>query len=74
MAVQIVMDRTGDTRHEFDSTDAKALALAETRFRELTGKGFRAVALGRDGGPGRLLRKFDREVEQTLFIPQLQGG
>jgi hypothetical protein len=74
MAVQIVMDRTGDTRHEFDSTDQKALGLAEERFRQLTGKGFRAVALGRDGGQGRLLRKFDREVEQTLFIPQLQGG
>lgn len=74
MAVQIVMDRTGDTRHEFDSTDLKDVALAEERFRELTGKGFRAVALGRDGGPGQLMRKFDREVEQTLFIPQLQGG
>ena len=74
MAVQIVMDRTGDTRHEFDSTDSRAVALAEERFRELTGKGFRAVALGRDGEPGKLLRKFDREAEQTLFIPQLQGG
>jgi hypothetical protein len=74
MAVQIVMDRTGDTRHEFDTTDSKALALAEARFHELTGKGFRAVALGRDGGPGKLVRKFDPQVEQTLFIPQLQGG
>jgi hypothetical protein len=74
MAVQIVMDRSGDTRHEFDTADAKAVALAETRFKELTGKGFRAVALGKDGGPGRVLGKFDREVEQTLFIPQLQGG
>ncbi len=74
MAVQIVMDRTGDTRHEFDSADFKALALAEERFHELTGKGFRAVALGRDGGPGKLVRKFDPQVEQTLFIPQLQGG
>ena len=46
MAVQIVMDRTGDTRHEFDNADSKALALAEARFHELTGKGFRAVALG----------------------------
>ena len=36
MAVQIVMDRTGDTRHEFDSTDQKALGLAEERFRQLT--------------------------------------
>jgi hypothetical protein len=74
MAVQIVMDRTGDTRHEFDNADSRAVALAEERFRDLTGKGFRAVALGRDGGPGKLVRKFDPQVEQTLFIPQLQGG
>jgi hypothetical protein len=74
MALQIVMDRTGDTRHEFDAADAQGVALAEERFRQLTGKGFRAVALGRDGTPGRLLGKFDPTVEQTLFIPQLQGG
>jgi hypothetical protein len=68
------MDRSGDTRHEFDVTDARAVALAEKRFRELTGKGFRAVALAKDDGPGRVIGKFDPEVEQTLFIPQLQGG
>ena len=74
MAVHIVMDRSGDTRHEFDIADTKGVALAEARFRELTGKGFRAVALGKDGAPGEVIGKFDREVEQTLFIPQLQGG
>jgi hypothetical protein len=74
MGVQIVMDRSGDTRHEFDMADARSVGLAEKRFRELTGKGFRAVALAKDGGPGRLLGKFDPQVEQTLFIPQLQGG
>ena len=74
MGVQIVMDRSGDTRHEFDGADAKAVALAERRFRELTGKGFRAVALAKAGGPGRVLGRFDPQEEQTLFIPQLQGG
>jgi hypothetical protein len=74
MAIQIVMDRTGDTRHEFDVADSKAVALAEERFRQLTGKGFRAVELGSDGAPGKLLGKFDPNVEETLFIPQLQGG
>jgi len=74
MGVQIVLDRSGDTRHEFDKADPKRVALAEERFRELTGKGFRAVALGKDGAPGELMRNFDPEVEQTLFIPQLQGG
>src|SRR5215471_19554632 len=37
MARQIVMDTTGDTRHEFDPADPAALAEAERRFKELTG-------------------------------------
>lgn len=74
MSVQIVMDRSGDTRHEFDPADVTAVTDAEQRFRELTGRGFRAVALGKDGNRGKLLRQFDPTVEQTLFIPQLQGG
>jgi hypothetical protein len=72
--VHIVMNRFGDTRHEFDVADAQAVSLAEERFRQLTGSGFRAAALSSDGGPGKLLNKFDRETEQTLFVPHLQGG
>jgi hypothetical protein len=76
MSIQIVMDDSGDTRHQFDVADREALESAEVRFRELTGQGYRAVAL--DGrakpGEGRLLHRFDPSVEQTLFIPQLQGG
>jgi len=74
MHLQIVMDASGDTRHEFDPTEPSSLAAAEARFQELTGKGFRAVALGKDGAPGELIRKFDHRAEQTLFMPQLQGG
>jgi hypothetical protein len=68
------MGRAGDTRHEFDKGDAMAVAVAEARFRKLTGKGFRAVAQTKNGRPGQLMRDFDPEVEQTLFLPQLQGG
>jgi hypothetical protein len=74
MGIQIVMDRNGDTRHAFDVSDATALAAAEERFRELTGYGFSAVELGKDGEPGKLIRAFDPTVAETLFIPQLQGG
>ena len=49
MHIQIIMDRTGDSRHEFDPDDISALACAETRFRDLTARGFRAVALGKQG-------------------------
>jgi hypothetical protein len=74
MNVQIVMDHSGDTRHEFDPANAEDVLRAKERFRQLTNNGFRAVALGKDGGPGTLLRQFDVEAERTLFIPRLQGG
>ena len=73
MKTHIIMDRRGDTRHEFDAACPLALAEAEARFRDLTGRGFRAVALGKDGN-NVLMRGFDPAVEQTLFIPQLVGG
>jgi hypothetical protein len=73
MAIQIVMDRTGDTRHEFNPADAVAIAAAEARFMELTGAGFTAAA--RTGeGRSELLRVFDPSVEETIFFPRLQGG
>jgi hypothetical protein len=74
MHTQIVMDHNGDSRHEFDPDDVVSRAGAEERFRDLSADGFRAVALGRDGQPGTLLRNFDPSVRETLFIPQLEGG
>ena len=49
MATQIVMDRTGDTRHNFDAKNADALLKAEERFRELTGAGFTAAVRSSSG-------------------------
>ena len=74
MNIQIVMNGSGDTRHEFDVADAKALRRAEARFRELTGRGFRAVALGENGEPNALMREFEPQVKRSLFVPQLEGG
>jgi hypothetical protein len=73
MATQIVMDNTGDTKHQFDLADDSAVAEAERRFRELTGAGFTAAKRLGDGKTA-VLRTFDPTAEQTLFIPRLQGG
>jgi hypothetical protein len=73
MATQIVMDHTGDTRHQFDPADVSAVAEAERRFNELSGAGFTAaVRLGE--GKCEILKSFDPTAEETLFIPRLQGG
>jgi Na+-transporting NADH:ubiquinone oxidoreductase subunit NqrA len=73
MAIQIVMDRSGDRRHRFDSNDAQELAKAEQRFRELTKAGFTAAVRT---GPGQVsqIRSFDPNAEETVFIPRLVGG
>jgi hypothetical protein len=73
MATQIIMDHTGDSRHQFDPADAAAVVEAEERFRMLTGAGFTAAKrLGK--GKSEVLKSFDPAAEETLFIPRLIGG
>jgi hypothetical protein len=73
MATQIVMDRTGDTRHNFDTKNANAPLKAEERFRELTGAGFTA-AVRTGSGEVIVKRTFDPNADETLFFPRLVGG
>lgn len=68
-----IMDQTGHTTDVFDKADVMSLEAAEKRFEELTGKGFRAVAMS-PAGEGALMKSFDATVEDVVFIPQLQGG
>ena len=73
MATQIVMDQNGDTRHNFDANDAKALLKAEERFKTLTGLGFTAAVRTASGEP-TVSHTFDPGAEETLFFPRLVGG
>jgi hypothetical protein len=73
MAIQIVMDHTGDSRHPFNPNDALALAKAEMRFRELTRHGFTAAVRTASGEVSQV-RSFDPTAEETLFFPRLVGG
>jgi hypothetical protein len=73
MAIQIVMDHTGDTRHNFDIKDANAVLKAEQRFKALTGRGFTA-AVRNASGEATVIRAFDPNAEETLFIPRFVGG
>lgn len=73
MATQIIMDHSGDSRHQFSLQDKEAVAAAERRFRQLTGQGF--IAAVRTGpGQSRRVTSFDPTAEETLFFPRLVGG
>jgi hypothetical protein len=73
MAMQIVMDHTGDTRHPFNADDAQELTKAEERFKELTKVGFTAAVRTASGEVNKI-RSFDPTAEETLFFPRLVGG
>jgi hypothetical protein len=73
MAIQIVMDRTGDSRHSFDPNNAQELAKAEQRFYELTKVGFSAATRTGTGQVSQI-RSFDPNAEETVFFPRLVGG
>ena len=73
MAVQIVMDHKGDSRHFFDSGNSEDLAKAEGRFKQLTGRGFTA-AIRLAPGQVEQVKSFDSTAEETLFFPRLVGG
>jgi hypothetical protein len=73
MAIQIVMDQTGDTRHWFNPDDTEALSKAEERFKSLTAVGYTA-AVRDTAGKATVTRSFDPTAEETLFFPRLVGG
>jgi hypothetical protein len=73
MATLIVMDHTGDSRHQFDPKDSEAVARAEGRFRALIAAGFIA-AERTSAGESRRVKSFDPTAEEVLFFPRLVGG
>jgi len=73
MAVQLVMDHSGDTLHWYDAADERALLEAKERFRQLSEQGYTAAVRGQDG-TSRITRSFDPTARETLFFPRLVGG
>jgi hypothetical protein len=73
MSTQIVMDHTGDRRHQFDPQNARELAEAEKRFKELTEMGFTAGERTTTGDTIKVT-SFDPATQETVFFPRLVGG
>lgn len=73
MAVQVVMDHSGDTRHWYDATDEQSLFEARERFTELSKQGYIAAVRGTEG-TSRIVHSFESAAEEMLFFPRLVGG
>jgi hypothetical protein len=70
----IVMDRSGDTRHDFDVSNVEEVNEAMERFNELICQGKFASVPSGDGHSGRSIREFDPTAEKIVFRNQFIGG
>jgi hypothetical protein len=67
MAKQIVMDTSGDTRHEFDPADTAAVAEALARFQGIDRRWLPA-AVRTGPGTSELVRDFDPAADEVLVL------
>lgn len=76
--MQIIdMNRSGDTRHEFDVAEQAGVDAAMEKFRELIGQGKLAYSVDETGKGQEVLRAntFDPQKHtKVIFQPQNIGG
>ena len=67
------MDRTGDTKSQWDRNKPAEVAAARATFDTLRGKGYAAFRLNGDSR-GEQLLDFDPNAERIILVPAFQGG
>lgn len=74
MPVLNILDRTGDTRIEWDPAVAEEVSMARKAFEEAQAKKYLTYKLNADGTQGELIRTFDPTAERIVASPQTVGG
>jgi hypothetical protein len=74
MSELMVLDRTGDTRLQWDQESQDQVAAARKRFDELKAKGYASFKVNKNGNQGEQIDKFDPTEERIVLLPQMVGG
>jgi len=74
MSTLHILDRTGDTRVEWDQDNPAEVKMAKAAFKTAQDKKMLIYKLNRDGSRGELLRNFDPTAERIIAAPQTVGG
>lgn len=71
-----VLDKTGDTRYEWDIETQEGVEKVREEFEKLVGaQKYLAYTQPADGSTGETIREFDPEVKGDIILtPQMQGG
>lgn len=72
--VMEIMDPTGHTRHIWSADNQAEVEAARTLYSSLTGNGYRAFRVKKDGEEGDRMDVFDPAAEKMILVPALRGG
>lgn len=73
--LNIVIDRTGDTKHIWDRRNEAEVDAARELFKKLKKDGYTAYNVkGKDGEKGSVMSDFDAQAERVIFSPRAVGG
>lgn len=68
------MDRTGDTRVEFDLADPEAKAAAEKAIADARKRADLIVTVPADGKQGEVVRKVEDLAVENVVVPAIVAG
>jgi hypothetical protein len=69
-----VLDPNGHTRTRWNTSNADEVETARRIFDELTGRGYRAFKMNKEGSDGTPKRAFNPRDEETLLVPPIRAG
>lgn len=69
-----LLDRTGDTRIEWDPNNPDEVAMARKAFKTAKDKKMLIYKTRADGSRAEQLREFDPTAERIIATPQTVGG
>jgi hypothetical protein len=74
MSTLSIIDSTGDTRIQWDKSNADEVQAARIAFAAQRAKGWPAFRVNKAGDKGEQIDAFDPAAERIIFIPQMIGG
>ena len=69
-----IKDWGGSRIIEWSLDNREQVHNARNTFEQMTKKGFKAVRMENADGNGTVIKSFDPEAKQILFVPPIYGG
>ena len=69
-----ILGKEGDSKHIWNPDDEDQTKAAKKLFEDLTGKGFKAWRVDKEGDKAGEMKTFDPKAGKVILTPRIVGG